>query len=195
MQHGDIARGVWRRVRSERPLVHNITNFVVMNVTANALLAVGASPAMVHAPEEAADFAAISRSLVINIGTLDATFVNGMLRAAEAAQKAGVPWVLDPVGVGATRYRQETAGRLLAFKPAVIRANASEIIALAGSVGSGKGVDSGDSSESALAAAKALNAQTGAVVAVTGATDYVVADVVGTPIAGGHPLSQSVTGT
>jgi hydroxyethylthiazole kinase len=195
LQHSDIAISVLRRVRAERPLVHNITNFVVMNVTANALLAVGASPAMVHAPEEAKHFAVLSRSLVINIGTLDDIFVDGMRRAAKAARRRAIPWVLDPVGVGATRYRQKTVAKLLKREPAVIRANASEIIAMSGAAAKASGVDAGDSSESALAAAEALHKATGAVVAVTGATDYVVSGEGVVSLTGGHALSQAVTGT
>jgi hydroxyethylthiazole kinase len=190
------ARPVLARLRAERPLVHNITNFVVMNWTANVLLAAGASPAMVHAPEEAGEFAAISRALVINIGTLDASFVEGMERAVAAAGAHGVPWALDPVGVGATGYRNAVAAMLAARKPAVIRGNAGEIMALAGVAGARvRGVDSLAGSDEAVEAARALSTATGAVVAVTGATDYVVTGSEVTAIPGGHALSQSVTGT
>jgi hydroxyethylthiazole kinase len=195
VQHAQVALPVWRRVKAERPLIHNITNFVVMNVTANALLAVGASPAMVHAPEEAKDFVKLAKALVINIGTLDEIFIPGMRRAAKGARKQGVPWVLDPVGIGATSYRRKIVRKLLKQKPAVIRGNASEIIAMSGALAHGTGVDSGDASESALAAAEALSKATGCVVAVTGETDYVVSEVGVEPIVGGHILSQSVTGT
>jgi hydroxyethylthiazole kinase len=187
---------VCARVRGQRPLVHNITNFVVMNFTANVLLAAGASPAMVHAIEEVEDFVAISRALVVNIGTLDAPFVTGMERAAAAARRNGVPWVLDPVGVGATAYRNGVAARLLALGPAVVRGNASEIIALAGLAGARpKGVDSTAGSEEAMAAASSLSTRAGTVVAVTGATDYVVDGERVVAIPGGHPMSQDVTGT
>ncbi len=183
------------RVRAATPLVHNIANHVTMNVTANALLAFGASPAMVHAPEEAAEFAALARALVINIGTLDATFVAGMEKAAARAQALGLPWTLDPVGVGATAYRTEVCARLLAFRPSVIRANAGEVLALAGQAGGQRGVDSLAASEAAVDAARRLSAATGAVVALTGAVDYVVLGEEATAIAGGDPLSQRVTGT
>lgn len=187
---------VFAQLRAERPLVHNITNFVVMNFTANVLLAAGASPAMVHAVEEVEAFVAISRALVVNIGTLDATFVAGMESAAGIARSRGVPWVLDPVGVGATAFRNDVAGRLLALGPSVIRANASEIIALAGLTGARtKGVDSTALSEDALPAARALSLRAGVVVAVTGAVDYVVDGDHVVAIPGGHPLSQDVTGT
>jgi hydroxyethylthiazole kinase len=161
------------RVRDQRPLVHNITNYVAMTVSANALLALGASPAMVHAPEEVEDFAAISSSLLINIGTLSAGWVEAMKLAARRALSLGKPWVLDPVGVGATSFRNAVAAELLALKPSIIRGNASEIMSLAGVAGAtGKGVDSTASSEVAIAAAVALAERTGAVVAVTGALDY-----------------------
>ena len=129
------------RLRARQPLVHNITNFVVMNTTANALLAIGTSPAMVHAVEEVEDFVPIASSLVINIGTLSAPWVAAMERAAATAQAKSIPWVLDPVAVGATRYRTETVRKLLAHKPTVIRGNASEIMAIAGAASSGRGVE------------------------------------------------------
>lgn len=183
-------------LREKRPLVHNITNFVVMNWTANVLLALGASPVMAHAAEEVEDFAAMAQSLVINIGTLDAPFVEAMHLAAKRAGQSDVPWILDPVGVGATRYRTETANSLIARKPAIIRGNAGEILALAGTVeGATKGVDSLAGSDAAVDAARRLAERHGAVVVVTGATDYVVtADRTGT-VEGGHAMSQQVTGT
>jgi len=187
----------WAALRAKRPLVHNITNFVVMNFTANVLLALGASPVMAHAVEEVEDFAGMAQSLVINIGTLDASFVAAMHLAAARAGKQNVPWILDPVGAGATRYRTDTAQALIARGPAVIRGNGGEILALAGEVdaGASKGVDSLADSDSALEAARRLAARTGAVVAVTGARDFVVtADRVET-VDGGHVMSQQVTGT
>jgi hydroxyethylthiazole kinase len=190
-------RATVARVRREAPLVQNITNHVVMGFTANALLAFGASPAMVHAPEEAAEFASLANALVINIGTLDATFVRGMEGAAARAHAQGLPWVLDPVGVGATRYRSDVCARLLALRPSVIRANASEILALAshGTAARPRGVDSVATSDEASSAARALALATGCVVAVTGAVDYVVSGERTSAIAGGHPGSQRVTGT
>jgi hydroxyethylthiazole kinase len=189
-------RDVWARVRSAAPLVHNITNSVVTNWTANVLLAVGASPAMVHAPEEVEEFVSISRALVINIGTLDEVFLSGMRLAAAKAQQRSVPWVLDPVGVGATAYRRAAVKELLAFRPAVIRGNAAEIMTLAGEQGAqARGVDSLRGSEAAVSAAQSLADRTGAVVAVTGATDYIVSAAGVVAVKGGHPLSQRVTGT
>jgi hydroxyethylthiazole kinase len=182
-------------LRARNPLVHNITNYVVMNTTANALLAVGASPAMVHAAEEVADFAPIAAALVINIGTLSAPWVEAMAAAATAANGAGVPWILDPVAVGATAFRGETSRRLVALKPAVIRGNASEIMALAGARSAGKGVDSTASSESAADTARRLAQDTGAVVAVTGRADYVTDGEHTAAIANGDIMLTRVTGT
>lgn len=189
---------LWRalaRVRETAPLVHNITNYVVMNTTANALLAVGASPAMVHAPEEVEEFTAISRGLVINIGTLSRSWVTAMRLAADEAGRAGVPWVLDPVGAGATRYRTAVGGDLAARRPRVIRGNASEIMVLAGEVdAAGKGVDSARASADALAPARRLAEATGAIVAMTGATDFVTTGARVVAIANGDPLMARVTG-
>ena len=181
------------RVRETRPLVHNITNHVAMNSMANVLLALGASPAMVHAREEAAEFTALAGALTINIGTLSPHWVDAMEAAALAAGETGRPWVLDPVAVGATRYRRETGARLLALSPDVIRGNASEIIALAGGAGGGRGVDSTDPAEAALEAARRLAAQTGGVVAVTGEVDLVTDGRRVARVHGGHPLMPRVT--
>ena len=183
------------RLRASAPLVHNITNYVVMNSTANALLAIGASPAMVHAVEEAAEFAGIASSLVINIGTLSPTWVTAMEQAATVANQTGKPWILDPVAAGATGFRRETTARLAQLKPAVIRGNASEIMALAGLAAAGKGVDSADSSAAATDAARRLAQETGAVVAVTGAVDYVIDGAVMIGLANGDPMLARVTGT
>ncbi len=161
-------------LRARRPLVHNITNYVAMNVSANVLLALGASPAMVHAAEEVEDFVAISDCLAVNIGTLSPPWVAAMHAAIARARALGKPWVLDPVGCGATAYRTQVAAELATLSPAVIRGNASEILSLAGQVGAaGKGVDSSASAEDATAAAAQLAQRAGCIVAVTGATDYV----------------------
>ncbi|QFU00236.1 Hydroxyethylthiazole kinase [Halomonas sp. THAF5a] len=192
MHHIDPAAHL-DRVRETRPLVHNITNHVAMNSMANVLLALGASPAMVHAREEAAEFTALAGALTINIGTLSPHWVDAMEAAALAAGETGRPWVLDPVAVGATRYRRETGERLLALSPDVIRGNASEIIALAGGAGGGRGVDSTDPAEAALAAARRLAERTGGVVAVTGEVDLVTDGRRLARVRGGHPLMPRVT--
>jgi hydroxyethylthiazole kinase len=175
--------------------VHNITNYVVMNNTANALLAVGASPAMVHAAEEVEEFTAISRALVINIGTLSPRWVDAMRLAAARARDAGIPWVLDPVGAGATSYRTQVGAELARLGPTVIRGNASEIMVLAGSVGAtGKGVDSAHSTLTALGPAQVLARDTGAIVAMTGVVDYVTDGARVVAIHNGHPMMARVTG-
>ena len=193
-----------RRLRERAPLVHNITNLVVTNTTANALLAVGASPAMVEAIEEVAEFARIADALVINLGTMDAARALAMLRAAASAREAGTPWVLDPVAVGALGFRSGVAVELLAHRPQAIRGNASEILALealsapqapgSGSGPAGRGVDSAHGPEAARDAARRLAARTGAVVTVSGATDLVTDGhrVIG--IANGHAMMTRVTG-
>jgi len=175
-------------LRARRPLVHNITNYVAMSVSANVLLALGASPAMVHAVEEVEDFVAISDALVVNIGTLSPPWVTAMRKAAERAQAGGKPWVLDPVGCGATPYRTGAAAALAALAPSIIRGNASEIMSLAGETGAGKGVDSLSSADDARAAAAALAGRTGAAVAVTGIVDYVCDRSGPTAIHAGHAL-------
>jgi hydroxyethylthiazole kinase len=161
------------KVRGRRPLVHNITNYVAMTVSANVLLALGASPAMVHAIEEVEDFLTISDALAVNIGTLSPEWVTAMHRAAARAKALGKPWVLDPVGCGATPYRTQTSAALAALAPTIIRANAGEVLSLFGATGAVKGVDSSARSQDTLAAIVALARQSGAVVAVTGDVDYV----------------------
>jgi hydroxyethylthiazole kinase len=182
-------------LRAKAPLVHNITNFVAMTPTANALLALGASPAMVHAIEEVADFAPIASALVINIGTLAPDWVDAMAHAASAANAAGVPWVLDPVAAGATPLRRAASRRLLDLEPAIVRGNGSEIMALAGEAGGGKGVDSTAASDDACNAAIALARATSAVVAVTGRIDYVTDGSRTAVIENGDPLLTRVTAT
>ena len=181
-------------MRTATPLVQNITNFVAMNTMANVLLAIGASPAMVHAREEAAEFAAIADALSINIGTLSAAWVESMAEAAAAAKAAGRPWVLDPVAVGATTFRRTAGERLLALGPTLIRGNASEIIALGQAEGgSGRGVDTADPVPASEAAAVALSRGSGAVVAVTGPVDFVTDGRRAAHIANGHALMPRVT--
>jgi hydroxyethylthiazole kinase len=194
MTSSDRIGRVLDAIRARRPLVHNITNYVVMNSTANALLSVGASPAMVHAVEEVEEFVALADALVVNIGTLSAPWIGAMHLAAARAASLGKPWVLDPVGVGATRLRTDTARDLLAHRPSVIRGNGSEIMALAGSSGATRGVDSTAGSDAALDAARRLAADTGSVVAVTGATDHVTDGKQTLSCANGDARMTRVTG-
>jgi hydroxyethylthiazole kinase len=182
-------------LRARAPLVHCLTNFVTANVTANVLLALGASPAMVVAEEESAAFAALADAVLINVGTVTRVSADAMQLAAAAATSSGTPWVLDPVAIGVLAFRTGIATELLRHRPTVIRGNASEIIALAGAEGGGKGVDSTASSAEAVDAARELAGRTGAVVGVSGATDYVTDGTTLLAIAGGHPMMTRVTGT
>jgi len=139
------AETIWNdvlKIRKGSPLVHNITNYVVMNNTANALLALGASPVMAHAEEEAAEMTVISGALVINIGTLSKHWINAMEKAMGKANELGKPIIIDPVGAGATSYRTDTARRMIKkFAPSIIRGNGSEIMALCTDDIATKGVD------------------------------------------------------
>jgi hydroxyethylthiazole kinase len=182
------------RLRAAAPLVHNITNYVAMDVTANALLAVGASPLMAHALEEVGDIVDIASALAVNIGTLEPAWVDAMQMAVERAVRVGKPWVLDPVGVGATPYRNATAEALGRGRPTVVRGNASEILALAGVAGAAtRGVDSTRASSDARETARTLAVELGCVVAVTGAVDYVTDGVRMVAVANGHPLMTKIT--
>jgi hydroxyethylthiazole kinase len=180
-------------MRTNPPLVQCITNFVAMNIAANVMLAAGASPAMVHAEEEAGEFAAISGALTINIGTLSTGWMAGMVSAAQSATKAGRPWVLDPVAHYATSFRRKAVAELLGLHPTIIRGNASEIIALAGGASRGQGVDSRDAVELAEESATLLARKHRSVVAVTGATDFVTDGERAVRIEGGSPLMPQVT--
>lgn len=181
------------RMRTTAPLVHNITNYVAMNIAANVLLAAGASPAMVHAREEVVEFAGHAQALCVNIGTLDASWAEAMEMAAQVMAASSRPWVLDPVGVGATRFRRDVCARLMALRPTVIRGNASEILALAGLGGAGRGADSADPVAAAEACARDLALRTGAVVAVSGPMDYVTDGTQGFRVANGDALMPRVT--
>ena len=182
-------------VREQKPLVVNITNYVVMNNTANALLAIGASPIMAHSRQEMAEMMHIAGSLVINIGTLDSKWIKRMLFAVEQANANNKPIVLDPVGCGASVLRTQTARTLAAnANNLIIRGNASEIIALAGEASQTKGVDALDSSDTALAAAQALVAQYHANVVISGEVDYVVTASQTISLSNGHHMMPYVTG-
>jgi hydroxyethylthiazole kinase len=205
----DVLSAAVAAVRSQRPLVHNITNYVVMNNSANALLAIGASPVMAHWKDEMEEMTAIAGALVINIGTLDSGWVEGMKAAGVAASHRGTPIVLDPVGAGATSQRTSVVMELIELcKPTIIRGNASEImtVASAWSKHSGsseqdceesaksKGVDSSASSDDAIHAAIRLAQQTGAVVVISGATDYITDGKVIHTVEGGDEIMTAVTG-
>lgn len=193
MDHGAATWESLSDLRRTAPLVHNITNYVAMDVTANALLAVGASPAMVHAEAEVEEFVGISGALVVNIGTLSPAWVRAMELAVDRAVALGKPWVLDPVGAGATRYRTDVAGALARRHPAVLRGNASEIMAVAGAAAATKGVDSIHDSADALEVARSLAVELACTVAVTGAVDYVTDGARVLRVSNGHPMMTRVT--
>jgi hydroxyethylthiazole kinase len=182
-------------IRERKPLVHQITNYVVMNETANATLAIGALPVMAHAPQEVEEMASAASALVLNIGTLSDEWIEAMIAAGRAANAAGVPVVLDPVGAGATEYRTDTCRRLLdVLELAVVRGNSAEIATLAGRQAEIRGVEAvgdGGGPELAREAAKAL----GCVVAVTGPVDHVSDGETVNSVANGHELMGTVTGT
>lgn len=191
----DDAIRVLEALRNSSPLVHCMTNIVVAGFSANVLLAVGASPAMVENAEESAEFAKIADALLVNLGTLSPDKVSAMRLAAIAANRSGTPWVLDPVAVGALGYRTRFAADLLAESPTVIRGNPSEILSLAGVTNSGgRGVDSTADSRSAHAAASEFARQQGSVVAVSGEIDYITDGVNAIQVRTGHPIMTRVTG-
>src|SRR5215213_7039203 len=163
-----------RELRARKPLVHNITNYVVMNETANALLALGALPVMAHAREEVEEMVGLAGAVALNIGTLSPPWVDAMLAAGRAANERRIPVVLDPVGAGATRYRTETAKRILdEVDVTVLRGNAGEVATLVGVEAEVRGVESigagDDTAELARLAARTLDV----VASVTGVVDHV----------------------
>lgn len=176
------------------PVVVNITNYVAMNFNANALLAIGASPIMSFYDKEMDDLLAIADSLVINIGCLDDNEIRGMHEAASAANKYGKPWVLDPVGVGASKARTQTAVELITkYHPAIVRCNASEIMVLHGTSCQTRGVDSVEPVEKARSCAREFAARHKTVVAVSGAVDYITDGERDAECSKGSPMMARVT--
>ena len=185
-----------RELREKKPLVHQITNYVVMNETANATLALGALPVMAHAREEVEEMVGLASALVINIGTLSPQWVEAMLLAGRAASARGIPVVLDPVGAGATAYRTETAQRILdEVAVTVLRGNAGEVATLVGAEAEVRGVESIASGLEPEELAREAGRQLGVVASVTGPVDHVSDSVRTLAVANGHPLLATVTGT
>lgn len=183
-------------IRTDKPLIHHITNFVVMNETANATLCIGALPVMAHAKEEVEEMVAVAGALVLNIGTLTPDLVDSMIIAGKKANELGIPVIFDPVGAGATSLRTEACEKIMSsVKLSVIRGNRAEIGILAGSGGTIKGVeaigDSGDIQE----IAKGFATATGAVISVTGPIDIVTNGTETALISNGHAMMGTVTGT
>ena len=184
------------RVRTQRPLIHHITNFVVMNATANITLCMGALPVMAHAPQEVEEMVDAASALVLNLGTLWPEQVEAMLIAGRRANQRGIPIVLDPVGAGATRLRTESAHRLLEkLSITIVRGNLAEIAVLAGMESRIRGVESVGSTGNAAATASQFAKKFGCVAAVTGPIDVVTDGVRWIRVANGHPMMSTVTGT
>jgi hydroxyethylthiazole kinase len=182
-----------RELRERKPLVHQITNYVVMNETANATLALGALPVMAHAPQEVEEMASGAGALVLNIGTLSEHWIEAMILAGKAA---GGPIVLDPVGAGATSYRTKTAKRLLdELEIAVVRGNAAEIATLAGREAEIRGVEAIGANDDPAELARAAASLLGTVAAVTGPTDHVSDGERTIAVSNGHALMATVSGT
>lgn len=201
MLNQDMARKAaenLKKIRTVNPLIHNITNYVVMNYTANALLACGASPVMAHAAEEVEEMVSLAKALVLNIGTLSPPWIAAMLKAGKRANALKIPVILDPVGSGATGLRTDTARRLIEeISIQVIRGNASEILSLAdaGSHSSTKGVDSVHTVDQATEAAMGLARKLKTTLAITGAVDLITDGVRACWVMNGHKMMSTVTGT
>jgi hydroxyethylthiazole kinase len=185
-----------KTLRGKNPLIHNITNFVVMNYTANALLACGASPVMAHAAEEVEEMVSFAGALVLNIGTLTPQWIDSMLKAGKRANELNIPIVLDPVGSGATKLRTTSAKRLIdELEIVVVRGNASEVLSLAHEDSLTKGVDAVHSVDEAADAAIQLAKELDTTIAITGEVDLVTYRGRILMVHNGHPFMGNVTGT
>jgi hydroxyethylthiazole kinase len=184
------------KLREKRPLVHSITNYVVMNFTANTLLAMGASPVMAHSVDEVEEMVSLASALVINIGTLSKHWIESMFNAGRKANELGVPVILDPVGSGATSLRTNTFRRLVKeLRITVVRGNASEILSIASDSIKTRGVETAHDAEHALETAREVAMEIGSVAAITGPVDLLTDGKKVIRCYNGHPLLGSVTGT
>jgi hydroxyethylthiazole kinase len=194
----NMKKKIWaniKKIRELSPLVHNITNYVVMNSTANVLLAVGASPVMAHAEEEVRDMVGIANALVLNIGTLSSRWIDSMIIALKEANRLGKPVILDPVGAGATGYRTRTAKDILRTgQVSVIRGNASEIMALVSESYKTKGVDSTESASDAIESAELVQREHRCIVCASGRIDYIISANEIAEIHNGHEMMPRITG-
>ena len=191
----DVLSQAIAAVRTKSPLVHNITNYVVMNNSANALLAIGASPVMAHWKDELQEMTSIASALVLNIGTLDDQWVDSMLLAGKVATERGIPIILDPVGAGATSQRTAASLQIInECRPTIIRGNGSEIMALVDASVKSKGVDSSANSQDALESAKQLAQTYNCVVVISGEKDYITNGVLVHTVEGGSKMMTAVTG-
>ncbi|ADL13536.1 hydroxyethylthiazole kinase [Acetohalobium arabaticum] len=184
------------RIREEKPLVHQITNYVTVNDAANITLYWGGLPVMADAKEEVAEMVQAAQALVLNIGTLNQRQVSSMIKAGKQANRSGIPVILDPVGVGATTFRTETARRILdELQVAVIKGNQGEISILAEGQGEVRGVESVGDYEELVANAQGLAAAEEAVVVVSGTKDIVTDGETVYKVNNGHPLLGEIVGT
>jgi hydroxyethylthiazole kinase len=189
-------KSLLEKLREKRPLVHNITNYVVMNFTANTLLAMGASPVMAHAVDEVEEMVSLAKALVINIGTLSKHWIESMFKAGKRANEIGLPVILDPVGSGATSFRTNTFRSLVKeLRLSVVRGNASEILSIRSEYIRTKGVETAHGAEEALETARAVAREIDSVAAITGPVDLVTDGARVIRCNNGHPLLGSVTGT
>ncbi|WP_394870457.1 hydroxyethylthiazole kinase [Clostridium butyricum] len=200
----DIAQKVvelLNRLKNKKPLIHNITNYVTVNDCANILLAIGASPIMADDLKESADITSIASALVINIGTLNERTIESMIASGKKANELNIPVVLDPVGAGASSFRNETTKRILEeIKISVLRGNMSEIKFIAGLESETKGVDASESdlksySDEGIRVAKSLAKRFNCTVAITGVCDIVSDGEKSVTIENGTKMLSNVTGT
>lgn len=183
-------------LRAKRPLIHSITNFVVMNETANATLCIGALPVMAHAIQEVEEMVGMAGALVLNIGTLEPEWIDAMGLAGKRANQLGVPVILDPVGVGATKFRTESARRLIeSVKVSILRGNAAEVAALAGMSAEIRGVESISTGVFSDDTVRSFAATFGCTVAITGPTDFVSDGKRLAKIRNGDAMMSKVVGT
>ncbi len=185
-----------KTIRHDHPLIHNITNYVVMNFTANTLLAMGASPVMAHAPNEVEEMVSLAKALVINIGTLSDHWIDSMIKAGKKANQLAVPIILDPVGSGATSLRTNTFKKLAKeLDISIIRGNASEILSIASDDIKTKGVDTAHNVDQATETAMKEAHQLNSIVVITGPIDLITDGKSIIRCSNGHPLLSSITGT
>jgi hydroxyethylthiazole kinase len=184
------------KIREKGPLIHNITNFVVMNSSANILLALGASPVMAHCLAEMEEMTSLASALVLNIGTLQEDWLQSMICAAQTANSRGIPVILDPVGAGATTFRTEAIHTILRHCPvSVLRGNCSEIFSLGSSSIRTKGVDSSLAfSDEMVTAARAMAREKNCILAISGEEDCVTDGITIFRVGNGHPMMTRVTG-
>lgn len=185
------------RIREKAPLIHNITNFVVMNSSANILLAIGASPVMAHCRAEVEEMTSMASALVLNIGTIQEDWLKSMILAARTANSVGIPVILDPVGAGATRLRTEAVKEIMENSSiSVLRGNCSEVLSLGSADIKTKGVDSSLSmSDQIVDAAKKMAIDKSCIIAISGEEDCITDGSKVFRVSNGQPIMTRVTGT